>query len=96
MPEAGIDGPTIDANGLLSHFVPGHTRVGEGGRAAALGARSKLIVAFTDAIAAAVGAGDLHGARIAYGALGHLLAEPEAGAAVVADLGAEPARRGQR
>ena len=40
-------------------------------------------------------AGDLHAARVAHDALGRLLAEPAPGAATVADLAAERARRGK-
>ena len=51
--------------------------------------RGRLVASLTETISAATAAGDLHAARVAHEALGRLLAEPEPGVAVVADLPAE-------
>ena len=58
--------------------------------------RARLVAALTEAISAAMAAGDLHAARVAHEALGRLLEEPEPGAPVVADLGEERAKRRPR
>ncbi len=54
--------------------------------------RAALIAALTNAVRDAANAGDLVAARVAYEALGRLLAEPGA-AAMVVDLHAERERR---
>ncbi len=64
-----------------------------GSPAAPLSARRRLVLALTDAVAAAIEAGDLHAARVAHEALGRLIAEPEKGAAAVTDLGSERSKR---
>jgi hypothetical protein len=77
----------------------GSDGAGQGGHApdayAATSPRRRLVSALTEAVSAAIEAGDPHAARVAHEALGRLIAEPEAGVAPVADLGAARARRGQ-
>ena len=63
---------------------------------AAPSARVRLVAALTDAVATAVAAGDLHGARIAYDALGKLIAQPQPGVEPVADMAVQHGKRGQR
>ncbi|RLB45743.1 MAG: hypothetical protein DRI90_28100 [Deltaproteobacteria bacterium] len=57
--------------------------------------RRRLVLALTEAVGAAIEAGDLHAARVAHEALGRLIAPPEPGAATVADLNCVRGRHGR-
>jgi len=53
------------------------------------------VLALTEAVRAAIEAGDLHVARVAHEALGRLIAEPQPGAAVE-NLNSARGERGRR
>jgi hypothetical protein len=55
--------------------------------------RKRLVAALTEAISAAMAAGDLHAARVAHEALGRLLEPPDPAGTKVTDLREARARK---